>query len=262
MDEATEVTAPETTDTGQVEGAAPAETQETQTPPESFDWSPYGDQQVELTVRGEKVYKPLRDVVNGAMMQEDYTRSKQEIAAEREAVNEARTIQAALENNPAEAIRILDEIYETGLFGQTTQEPTGFEETLEEPQDEWRGEVDSFIKDQRLAQAEARIETQLDFIEKNYDPNVDRDAVVQHALKTNNFDLVDAYKAMAFETVRQARVAEQERADQEAQDRKKKDAVVDGGRGLARGATTATPPEGFQSIADAYKAAQEAHGRR
>ena len=112
MSDTTEYTAPEVDPTeigGQVEdlGGEAAE----QSEPDYFDWNEYGDKRVKLPVAGEEIEVPLSEALAGYQRQADYTRKTQELSQQRQQVQFAAAIQQALDNDPANTIRLLQEHY-------------------------------------------------------------------------------------------------------------------------------------------------------
>ena len=60
-----------------------------------------------IKVDGEEQEVSLEELRNGYQRQADYTRKTQEISAERDRLQQAESIVAALENNPEETLQIL-----------------------------------------------------------------------------------------------------------------------------------------------------------
>lgn len=71
---------------------------------DDFDWNEiverYGDRTIQLTVNGEVVEKPLKDLPSMAMMREDYSRKTAEVASKAKAAQWAQDVQESFAKDP------------------------------------------------------------------------------------------------------------------------------------------------------------------
>lgn len=86
---------------------------------DDFDWdeivSKYGDRTVKLTVNGEIVEKPLKDLPNMAMMREDYSRKTAELSQSARAAEWAQQVQQAFEADPLGTLQAFAQAYNVDL---------------------------------------------------------------------------------------------------------------------------------------------------
>jgi hypothetical protein len=80
-----------------------------------FNWgeivSKYGDELVELTVNGQVVQKPLRELPNMAMMREDYSRKTAEVAQAVRAAEWAQSVQESFDRDPYGTLEAFAQAY-------------------------------------------------------------------------------------------------------------------------------------------------------
>jgi hypothetical protein len=83
---------------------------------DGFDWNEvlerHGDHLVQLTVNGQIVEKPLRDLPKMAMMQEDYSRKTAEVASLSKAAQWAQDVQAAFADDPLGTLEAFAKAYQ------------------------------------------------------------------------------------------------------------------------------------------------------
>lgn len=91
----------------------PDPTQAATTPTQSTEPQPFNipdDAMVEIQVRGEKVLKPWKEARGNVQMQEDYTRSKQDLAKQAKEISDLYTTLKSRESSIAEKEAALDRI--------------------------------------------------------------------------------------------------------------------------------------------------------
>ena len=94
---------------------------------DDFDWNEilerYGDRTVQLTVNGEIVEKPLKDLPSMAMMREDYSRKTAEVSQKAKAAQWAQDVQEAFANDPAGTLDAFARAYKIQIGGPAADEP-------------------------------------------------------------------------------------------------------------------------------------------
>lgn len=240
------------TEVESVEGSEGAPPEGGQAPSEAplLDLDQYGDHLVTVTVNGEDQQIPLRDARNGFMQHGDYTRKTQELAAEREALAEARQIAEALELNPQETLRVLGEYYGAIDDEQEVEETDPLKREV--------GELREFVEAQKQEAAERELWGQLDTYNERY--GVDQEELLRFAVDNQipNLDWAFAMMSQA-KTEAQAQADEQRRAAEEARNEGKRQAgLMEGGADRASGASG--PHTGssktVRSVADAFELAK------
>jgi hypothetical protein len=95
-----------------VEGSPTSDSVITETPDTpTLNVQEYSNHRVPVKLDGEELQVPLSEAIAGYQRQADYTRKTQELSQQREKVEFASTLQAALENNPAATLGLLSQHY-------------------------------------------------------------------------------------------------------------------------------------------------------
>lgn len=256
MSDTTEYTTPEvdpTFDGGQVEnvGGETAEVSE----PDYFDWNDYADKRVKLPVAGEEVEVPLSEALAGYQRQADYTRKTQELSQQRQEVQFAAAIQQALDNDPVNTIKLLQEHY-----GINAVDASDEDDIFADPTERQIRQLETRIKSFEEAQALSQLEKNLDTLQNKYGEDFDPNEVVAQALAIGSNDLEGVYKQIAFDrmmarNMAQQRVA-QEQASREKQivEAKRQTGIVSGATGAA--SASAATSESVSSLRDAFDLAK------
>lgn len=133
---------------GDVAGEQPVEEQY-----EVLDPEQYGDHRVPVTVDGKTEYVPYREAVQGVMRQSDYTRKTQELATQRQNVEQAEALMKALQVNPKGTIAWLQQ--ELGVEG-AQQHIEAAKQTSSYEQDDWLSD-DGYSDSQSMSPVEQRL---------------------------------------------------------------------------------------------------------
>lgn len=196
----------------------------------------------------------IEDLQKGYMLQGDYTRKTQALAAQRQQLAQAEALQAALERDPAGTLKALQE-----AFGIQT-EPV---EDFSTPEEKRFRQLETFQAQQEAVARQAQIDRDLGRLHQQYG-DFDDNEVFVYAIKNNSPDLVSAYKAMTYDNVRSealaARAAQEAKVEAETIEAKRLQAgVVHQGQGAQAGAVgeVQTKPN---SIKEALASALKAHG--
>ena len=258
MSDTTEYEAPEVdpiVEDGQVEdlGGEAAEQSEV----DYFDWNEYADKRVKLPVAGEEVEVPLSEALAGYQRQADYTRKTQELSQQRQQVQFAAAIQQALDNDPVNTIKLLQEHY--GINGASEEE----EDIFADPTEKQIRQLETRIKSFEEAQALQQLEKNLEFLQNKYGEDFEPNEVVATALATGSNDLEGIYKQMAFDKMMAKQQAQQQVVQQrQAQEQK----IVESKRqtGIVSGASSAasadSAPAPVSSLRDAFDLAKRQLG--
>lgn len=259
MSDTTEYDAPEvdpTIDGGQVEdlGGETAEQSEV----DYFDWNEYGDKRVKLPVAGEEIEVPLSEALAGYQRQADYTRKTQELSQQRQQVQFAAAIQQALDNDPVNTIKLLQEHY-----GINAVDGAEEDDIFADPTEKQIRQLEGRIKSFEEAQALSQLERNLEFLQSKYGEDFDSNEVVAAALANGSNDLEGVYKQIAFDRMMNRQQAQQQVVQQrQAQEQKiveskRQTGIVAGVSGAASADSASAP---VSSLRDAFDLAKRQLG--
>ena len=113
----------------------------------------YGDRTVQLTVNGEIVEKPLKDLPSMAMMREDYSRKTAEVSQKAKAAQWAQDVQEAFANDPVGTLEAFARAYQINIGGPQ-------DEPAVDPYEDFDPEVAQVLRqrDELLAQQQRQLE--------------------------------------------------------------------------------------------------------
>ena len=239
------------------EGTGPAEggqaEPEAAPSPEYLDTDSYAGHHVRLKMDGQEVEVPLSEALSGYQRQADYTRKTQELAEQQRAAQFGLTLQQALENNPAETLRILQTQY-------TQPEPEP-EQTWDDPAEARYHELGQRMERFEAAQAQWELRQAIGVLQERYGEEFNPRDVVARASAQGRMDLESVYKEMAFDRywAGQQAAREQQAADEQGRIEAKTQA---GNVHSGSGANNAVTPDtgSFQSVEDAWYAAKRTLG--
>lgn len=246
-------------------GAAPAEATapetgqgETEAAPshEYLDVDQYGGHHVRLKVDGEEHEVPLSEALSGYSRQADYTRKTQELADLQRQAQFGLTLQQALENNPAETLRILQSQFDAEE--QPEQQP----DWTDDPTETKFRALDQRLGRWEQQQADSELRQALGVLQGRYGDDFNPVDVVQRAAAMGRMDLEGVYKEMAFERYWQGQqAAKEELAQQEAGriDAKTQASELVHQGGSANN-TVSPDADSYSSIEDAWFAAKRSLG--
>ncbi len=251
-----EMTAPFT---GQAEGTEVGQATETAPSYEYINTDELGDKYVKVKVDGQELDVPVKEALSGYQRQADYTRKTQELAAQRESLQQAQILAQALERDPAATIELLNRHYGANL--PVNQQPSvpEFADPLEQQVWELNQKISSFEQ----AQAQAELQQEIGRLQNQY-PDFNTVEVIQTALNMGVDNLEAVYKQMAYDRLAKEvatyRAAQDAIANQNNQvvDAKRAAAFVAGGAS-ANGAGV-EPVGRIASVQDAWLAAKRQAG--
>lgn len=225
----------------------------------------YANYVVPIKLDGEELQVPLSEAIAGYQRQADYTRKTQELAAQREQVQFASTLQAALERDPEATIDLLMRHY--GVSRAEARAMAADVEDTEslDPAERKLREMESRIAQFEEYKSQQEVEREISRLQSKYaDFNVAD--VVNTALRLGTSDLEGTYKQMAYDRMvaQQAKVqaeaaAKQQAVEQQVVEAKRQAAVVSGGSNPAASTTTESV-EPITNIRDAWSAAKRQLG--
>lgn len=227
-----------------------------------IDIDALGDHYVTVKVDGEDVRVPLSEAVAGYSRQADYTRKTQELAQQRQELQWASAIRAALENDPAGTIDLLADHY--GVSRKEAQrmvdeDPylTDTHYGMEDPVAKRLAEIDTRVSAFEKMQAQQRLEAEIERLQAAYGEDFNAQEVVSAALAQGSTNLEAVFKQIAFDRIATRRKVEAEKTSAKTE-AKRTAAVVSG----ATSAKTAKDDAGpIRSIVDAYNAAKRTLGQ-
>lgn len=225
----------------------------------------FADHYVTVKVDGEDVRVPLSEAVAGYSRQADYTRKTQELAEQRQQLQWASAIQAALENNPAQTIDLLANHY--GISRAEAKEMADDwsvdSDTWNDPVETKMTELDKRIRAFEEQQAYAKLERDVQALQTKYGDDFNPQEVVAAAIAQGSSNLEAVYKQIAFDRVAaKAEAATKLAVDKTAQQEKvieaKRNAGVVSSGSSAKAAKDEAGP--IRSVSDAWAAAKKQYG--
>lgn len=244
-----------------VEGSPTPDSVETQAPDTpTLNVQEYSNYRVPVKLDGEELQVPLSEAIAGYQRQADYTRKTQELSQQREKIEFASTLQAALENNPAATLSLLSQHYNV----QNTPEVDPIDEESFTPEERKIRELDKRVASFEEYQNQQVIEKEIAGLQTKYS-DFDVKEVVSNALRMNTTDLEGVYKQLAFDKIvaqSKLETAAKERlkqADNGVLEAKRAAGVVAGGAS-ATGTTTTEAKTPIKSVAEAFAAAKRQMG--
>jgi hypothetical protein len=182
-----------TPDEGQVTEAVDAEVETPEVEPELFDYTEVGDKFVKLQVDGEEVLVPVKEALAGYQRQADYTRKTQELSEQRKSIEYATALQEALQNDPANTLRLLQDQY--GIVAEPE------EDLWIDPTEKSLKEMEKRLASFEQQRAMDELTKTIDTLQSKYGDDFNADEVVAKALATGATDLEAVFKQVAFDKV-------------------------------------------------------------
>lgn len=203
-----------------------------------------------VKIDGEEQQVTLEELQNGYQRQADYTRKTQEIAAERERLQQAEAIVSALENDPSGTLQTLARSFNVDTFDQPQTNEDGYELDATEKK---LVELENKLAKQEQAQRVQQVEREVDTLQEKYG-EFDRKELLNHALKHGIPNLEAAYTHMRFNEVKST--ADKLTQEQEITNKKREAAVVAPG-GSTQSGTTPEPTPQVTSLREAFALAKQ-----
>jgi hypothetical protein len=241
-----------TPDEGQVSEAVDAEVETPEVEPELFDYTEVGDKFVKLQVDGEEVLVPVKEALAGYQRQADYTRKTQELSEQRKSIEYATALQEALQNDPANTLRLLQDQY--GIVAEPE------EDLWIDPTEKSLKEMEKRLASFEQQRAMDELTKTIDTLQSKYGDDFNADEVVAKALATGATDLEAIFKQVAFDKVySKASEANKKLAKEQERLEAKRGAGIVSSASTSKG-TTAPPSAPPKTVFEAFEQAKRQLG--
>jgi len=214
---------------------------------------PGGDYTVKID--GEEHQVTLEELQQGYQRQADYTRKTQELASERQRLQQAETIVNALEADPQGTLEALGGAL--GVQGNlgTQDEYTSWED--EDPTAQRVAQLEAQVAQQAKTHRQQALDKEVTRLKGIYGEFDERE-LFQHALNNKIANLEAAYAHKNFGTM--ASYASQLQRDADALEAKRKGAPVEGGKSVQEGALSTDSGKPPSSLREAFALAKQQLG--
>lgn len=215
-----------------------------------------------VKVDGEEAQVSLEELQNGYQRQADYTRKTQEIAAERERLQQAERIVSALEADPEATLHTLARSFNVELNEQNVVQQVQQTEEWESMDDTERkvlmleqrlAEQDKKFAAQEQAQKVQKLEQEVIKLKDTYG-EFDQNELVNHAIKHQIPNLEAAYAHWRFNDVKS--IADKLSQEQEITSKKREASVVTSGSSASK-STSGESTKEVSSLREAFALAKE-----
>ena len=207
-----------------------------------------------VKVDGEEQQVSLEELQQGYQRQADYTRKTQEIAAERDRLQQAEAIVSALEHDPEGTLQTLaHSFYLAPITGQQVSDD---EYAEVDPTQQKLAELEHKIARQEQMERVQRVEREVSTLQEKYG-EFNREELLNHALKNGIPNLEAAYTHMRFNDVKST--ADKLSQEQEITNKKREAAVVTPGGSTQSGVETEPTPQ-VSSLREAFALAKQQLG--
>tara|TARA_R100000963_G_scaffold20641_1_gene14542 strand:- start:73 stop:795 length:723 start_codon:yes stop_codon:yes gene_type:complete len=213
---------------------------------------PGGDYTVKID--GAEHQVTLEELQQGYQRQADYTRKTQELASERQRLQQAETIVAALEADPQGTLDALGGAL--GVQGNPgTQDDMSWED--EDPTTQRVAQLEAQVAYQAKTHRQQALDKEVTRLKGVYGEFDERE-LFQHALNNKIANLEAAYAHKNFGTM--ANYAGQLQRDADALDAKRKGAPVEGGKSVQEGAVSTDKTKEPSTLREAFALAKQQLG--
>ena len=207
-----------------------------------------------VKVDGEEQQVSLEELQQGYQRQADYTRKTQEIAAERDRLQQAEAIVSALEHDPEGTLQTLAHSFNVAPI--TGQQVSDDEYAEVDPTQQKLAELEHKIARQEQMERVQRVEREVSTLQEKYG-EFNREELLNHALKNGIPNLEAAYTHMRFNDVKST--ADKLSQEQEITNKKREAAVVTPGGAPQSGVETEPTPQ-VSSLREAFALAKQQLG--
>ena len=208
---------------------------------------------MKLKVDGQEIEVPLSEALSGYQRQADYTRKTQELAEQQRAAQFGLTLQQALENNPAETLRILQSQY-------TQPEPEP-EQTWDDPAEARYHELGQRMERFEAAQAQWELRQAIGVLQERYGEEFNpRDVVARASARVA---WTSRASTRRWHSIVTGPVSRQPASSRQPTKQARIDAKTQAGNvHSGSGANNAVTPDtgSFQTVEDAWYAAKRTLG--
>ena len=207
-----------------------------------------------VKVDGSESEVTLSELQQGYQRQADYTRKTQELASERQRLEQAEAIVSALEADPQGALTALSTAF--GIEDNRSSSPTDEWEEDPDPQEQRIASLEATVAQQTRTSRQTALEKEVNALHSKYG-DFDADALYRHALSNRIPNLEAAYAHMNFGSL--ATYAGRLHEEREITETKR-GAKVESGTSRQAGVVTSTTAEKPMSLREAFAQAKKQHG--
>ena len=213
-----------------------------------------------VKIDGNEEQVTLSELRDGYQRQADYKRKTQDLATERQRLQQADTIVSALEADPRGTLQALSNAYgiEKDTQPASPRDSDPWEDDEVDPTDQRLAKIEATLEQQAQLTRQQTLQREVSSLKSKYGDFNEQD-LFQHALKNRIPNLDAAYAHMRFGEVTQ--VAQQLRADQEVTEAKRDTAPVASGGSTQAGAVVSNVDAGkkVSSLREAVNLAKRQH---
>lgn len=173
-----------------------------------------------VKIDGQEHEVTLEELQKGYQRQADYTRKTQEVASERERLQQAEAIVSALENDPEGTLNTLAQTFGINM-NPDLKEDSSWDDM--DPSDKKLAELERKIEMQERAARVQQVDKEVDRLRERYG-DFDKQDLLHHAVTNKITNLEAAYTHWQFNDVRST--ADKLRQDKEITEKKRDAAVV------------------------------------
>ena len=208
-----------------------------------------------IKVDGEQQQVSLEELQSGYQRQADYTRKTQELASERQRLQQAETIVSALEADPQGTLAALGNALGVADSPVPRDNVSSWED--EDPTAQRVAHLEAQVARQAQTHRKQALDKEVSRLKGQYG-DFDEQGLFKHALDNKIANLEAAYTHMNFNGL--AGYAGKLQRDQETLEAKRGGAPVEGGKTVQQGAVVGDSPKKVTSLREAFALAKQELG--
>jgi len=208
-----------------------------------------------VKVDGEQQQVSLEELQSGYQRQADYTRKTQELASERQRLQQAETIVSALEADPQGTLAALGNALGVADSPVPQDDVSSWED--EDPTAQRVAHLEAQVARQAQTHRKQALDKEVSRLKGQYG-NFDEQVLFKHALYNKIANLEAAYTHMNFNGL--AGYAGKLQRDQETLEAKRGGAPVEGGKTVQQGTVVDGSPKKVTSLREAFALAKQELG--
>ncbi len=208
-----------------------------------------------IKVDGEQQQVSLEELQSGYQRQADYTRKTQELASERQRLQQAETIVSALEADPQGTLAALGNALGVADSPVPRDDVSSWED--EDPTAQRVAHLEAQVARQAQTHRKQALDKEVSRLKGQYG-DFDEQGLFKHALDNKIANLEAAYTHMNFNGL--AGYAGKLQRDQETLEAKRGGAPVEGGKTVQQGAVVGDSPKKVTSLREAFALAKQELG--
>ncbi len=216
---------------------------------------PTGTSGYTVKVDGEQQQVSLEELQSGYQRQADYTRKTQELASERQRLQQAETIVSALEADPQGTLAALGNALGVADSPVPQDDVSSWED--EDPTAQRVAHLEAQVARQAQTHRKQALDKEVSRLKGQYG-NFDEQVLFKHALDNKIANLEAAYTHLNFNGL--AGYAGKLQRDQETLEAKRGGAPVEGGKTVQQGTVVDGSPKKVTSLREAFALAKQELG--